>query len=46
MKLRHAVLALVTIFDQSPHRFKTIPAKRPLSFFLHEKRSGVPPDSE
>jgi phospholipase C len=33
-------------YDQTPRAFKVIPAKQPLSFFLHKKPSNVPPDSE
>ncbi|HZV77536.1 MAG TPA: alkaline phosphatase family protein [Candidatus Babeliales bacterium] len=33
-------------FTQTPRPFQAIPAKYPLSFFLHKKPSGVPPDSE
>jgi phospholipase C len=39
---------LENAFDltQAPRPFKKIPAKYPLSFFLHQKPSGIPPDSE
>jgi phospholipase C len=33
-------------FKQSPRPFKAIPSKYPMSFFLREKPSGVPPDTE
>ncbi len=33
-------------FSQAPRPFQTIPAKYSESFFLHQKPSGIPPDSE
>jgi phospholipase C len=33
-------------FSMSPRKFKKIPSKYPLSFFLHQKPSGLPPDTE
>jgi phospholipase C len=33
-------------YNQRPRRFKKIPARLPLSFFLHQRPSGVVPDSE
>ncbi len=33
-------------FSQTPRPYQVIPAKYPLSFFLHQKPSGIPPDSE
>jgi phospholipase C len=33
-------------YNQKPRKFKVIPATLPLSFFLHQKPSGEPPDTE
>ena len=33
-------------YSQKPRKFKVIPAALPLSFFLHQKPSGAPPDTE
>ncbi len=33
-------------YDQKPRKFKAIPASLPLSFFLHQKPSSLPPDPE
>ncbi|MGB6519541.1 MAG: hypothetical protein WBE79_13675, partial [Candidatus Cybelea sp.] len=33
-------------FNQSPRPFKEILSKYPQSFFLRQKPSGVPPDSD
>ncbi|MFY9719655.1 MAG: alkaline phosphatase family protein, partial [Candidatus Cybelea sp.] len=33
-------------YNRQPRSFKTIPARLPLSFFLHQRPSGVVPDSE
>jgi phospholipase C len=33
-------------FNMPPRPFKKIPAKYPLDFFLHQKPSGIPPDTE
>jgi hypothetical protein len=33
-------------YHQKPRKFKEIPAHLPLSFFLHQKPSDEPPDSE
>jgi len=43
---RATSLANAFNFSQTPRPFQTIAAKYPLSFFLHKKPSGVPPDSE
>jgi phospholipase C len=33
-------------FSQTPRPFQVIPAKYPQSYFLHQKPSGIPPDTE
>jgi phospholipase C len=33
-------------FTQKPRAFERIPTKYPMSFFLHERPSGIPPDTE
>jgi phospholipase C len=33
-------------FTQSPHQFQSIGSKYSRSFFLHQKPSGIPPDTE
>jgi phospholipase C len=33
-------------YNQKPRKFKAIPQALPLSFFLHQKPSGEPPDTE
>jgi phospholipase C len=33
-------------FKLAPRKFKVIPAKYPFAYFLHQKPSGLPPDSE
>jgi len=33
-------------FSQTPRPFQTIPADYSRSFFLHQKPSGIPPDTE
>jgi phospholipase C len=33
-------------YSQTPRPYQVIPAKYPLSFFLHQKPSGIAPDSE
>jgi hypothetical protein len=40
--------SLVDSFDftQKPRTFRPIPTKYPLSFFLRERPSGIPPDTE
>ncbi|MBV8530313.1 MAG: hypothetical protein JO104_03275 [Candidatus Eremiobacteraeota bacterium] len=46
LDVRASSIANAFNFDQAPRAFKVIPAKYPLSFFLHQKPSGLPPDSE
>ncbi len=43
---RATSLANAFDFNQSPRPFKVIPAKYSQAFFLHQKPSGSPPDSE
>jgi phospholipase C len=33
-------------FNQKPRKFQEIPTKYSRSFFLHQKPSGIPPDTE
>ena len=43
---RAASIGNVFNYHQKPRKFKEIPARLPLSFFLHQKPSAEPPDTE